>query len=54
MNIIKVIDPFKPLYTTKKPIILITGGRGGAKSFNTALFLKRVSYLFYTSDDEQC
>ena len=41
---IKVIDPIKRLYTTKKPIVLITGGRGGGKSFNASLYLKRLSY----------
>lgn len=42
--IIPVLNPFRELYTTKKPIILLTGGRGGAKSFNAALFIKRLSY----------
>lgn len=42
--IIPVKKPFRELYTTKKPIILLTGGRGGAKSFNAALFIKRLSY----------
>lgn len=41
---IKVQNPYKELYTTKKPIILLTGGRGGGKSFNAALFCKRLTY----------
>jgi phage terminase large subunit len=43
-EVIKVSEPYLPLYTTKKPIILITGGRGSAKSFNVSLFCKRLSY----------
>jgi PBSX family phage terminase large subunit len=35
---------YRPLYDTDKPIILITGGRGSAKSFNSSLFLKRLTY----------
>ncbi len=41
---ITVTDKYKPLYNTDKPIILITGGRGGAKSFQASLFLKRLTY----------
>ncbi len=41
---IPVSEKFHPLYTTDKPIILITGGRGSAKSFNTSLFAKRLTY----------
>jgi PBSX family phage terminase large subunit len=44
----KINPKYLPLYTTKKPIILITGGRGSAKSFNSSLFLKRLTY-----DDDQ-
>lgn len=36
--------PYHKLYTTKKPIILITGGRGSGKSFQSTLFEKRLSY----------
>lgn len=43
-NRIVVPDPYLKLYTTKKPIILITGGRRSGKSFNVSLFLKRLSY----------
>jgi phage terminase large subunit len=43
-GLIKVEEAYKPLYTTKKPIILITGGRGSAKSFNVSLFCKRLTY----------
>jgi phage terminase large subunit len=32
------------LYTTDKKIILITGGRGGAKSFNVSTFLERLTF----------
>ncbi|HEX4888571.1 MAG TPA: phage terminase large subunit [Luteibaculaceae bacterium] len=42
--IIKVPDVYRPLYTTQKPIILLTGGRGSAKSFNLNLWLKRLTY----------
>src|SRR3990167_4612941 len=41
---IPINEKFIPLYTTKKPIILITGGRGSSKSFNTSLFAKRLTY----------
>jgi PBSX family phage terminase large subunit len=41
---IPVNDVYKPLYTSTKPIILLTGGRGGAKSFNGSLFIKRLTY----------
>ena len=37
-------DIYKILYTTKKPIIFITGGRGSGKSFNASLFTKRLTY----------
>jgi phage terminase large subunit len=43
-ELIKVSEPYHPLYLSKKPIILITGGRGSGKSFQTALFLKRLTY----------
>jgi len=43
-ELIKVTKPYHPLYLSKKPIILITGGRGSGKSFQTALFLKRLTY----------
>jgi len=41
---LQVPTKYKHLYTTDKPIILVTGGRGSAKSFNTSLFIKRLSY----------
>lgn len=41
---IKVPEVYKPLYTTKKPITLITGGRGSAKSFNATTFAERLSF----------
>lgn len=41
---ITVSDPYKVLYTTNKPIILITGGRGSAKSFNATTFAERLSF----------
>jgi len=43
-KIIKIQEKYKPIYTTNKPIILITGGRGSGKSFNIALAVKRLSY----------
>jgi phage terminase large subunit len=50
---IKVPKPYRPLYNTEKSIILLTGGRGSAKSFNAATFAKRLTYeknhkLLYT------
>lgn len=41
---IKVQPPYKPIYSTKKFIILITGGRGSAKSFNASTFIERLSF----------
>lgn len=41
---IKVPDKYKTLYTTDKPIILITGGRGSAKSFNATTFAERLTF----------
>lgn len=41
---IEVPEVYNPLYLTDKPIILITGGRGGAKSFCVATFIKRLTY----------
>lgn len=35
---------FDPLYNTDKKIILLTGGRGGAKSFNASTFLQRLTF----------
>jgi len=43
-KLIEISKPYEPLYLTKKPIILITGGRGSGKSFQTSLFLKRLTY----------
>ena len=40
----EIPEAYEPLYTTKKPIILVTGGRGSAKSFNSTLFEKNLSY----------
>lgn len=39
-----VPDVFKELYRTDKTIVLLTGGRGGLKSFNSSLFVTRVTY----------
>ena len=41
---IRLNDKFQPLYTTKKRYILITGGRGSAKSFHVSMFLTHLSY----------
>ncbi|MCF3107309.1 phage terminase large subunit [Niabella sp. CC-SYL272] len=41
---IKIQEPYKPLYTSDKFIILITGGRGSGKSFNAATFIERLSF----------
>jgi len=35
---------YEPIYTTDKPIILLTGGRGGAKSFNAQTFSERLTF----------
>ncbi|WP_440881421.1 PBSX family phage terminase large subunit [Tenacibaculum sp. C7A-26P2] len=35
---------YDKLYTTDKRIILLTGGRGGAKSFNASTFLQRLTF----------
>lgn len=42
---IKTQDVYSPLYTDKeKFVILITGGRGSAKSFNATTFIERLSF----------
>jgi len=41
---IEVQEAYKPIYTTDKPIILLTGGRGGAKSFNAQTFSERLTF----------
>jgi len=41
---IKIQKPYVDLYTTDKFIILLTGGRGSAKSFNASTFLSRLSF----------
>lgn len=42
---IQVQEPYKPLYTDKEHfIILVTGGRGSAKSFNASTFIERLSF----------
>lgn len=41
---IKIQDIYKPIYTTDKSIILLTGGRGGAKSFNAQTFAERLTF----------
>lgn len=41
---IQVPPEYQSLYTTKKFITLVTGGRGSTKSFNVALFLLRLTY----------
>ena len=43
-NRLIVPEPYLKLYTTDKPIILLTGGRRSGKSFSASLFLKRLSY----------
>lgn len=46
MDFVKQAVPnhFKEIYSTDKPIILLTGGRGSGKSFQTSLFTKRLTY----------
>ena len=41
---IKTQSVYDPLYQTNKRIILLTGGRGGAKSFNASTFLERLTF----------
>src|SRR5690606_12761193 len=41
---IQIQKPYVDLYTTDKFIILLTGGRGSAKSFNASTFLSRLSF----------
>lgn len=41
---LSVPNHFREIYTTDKPIILITGGRGSGKSFTVSTFTKRLSY----------
>lgn len=42
---IQVQPAYKPLYENEdKFIILVTGGRGSAKSFNVSTFLERLSF----------
>lgn len=41
---IKVKGAYRELYTTSKPIILLTGGRGSGKSFAVATFCERLSF----------
>ncbi len=42
---IQVREPYKPIYTDKeKFIILLTGGRGGGKSFEASTFIERLSF----------
>jgi len=42
--VIELPEQYHSLYSTKKPIIILTGGRGGGKSFQSSLFEKRLSY----------
>lgn len=44
MDKIRINEKFKPLYETEDPIIIITGGRGGAKSFTVSEFACRLTY----------
>ncbi|MCU7583616.1 PBSX family phage terminase large subunit, partial [Riemerella anatipestifer] len=42
---IKTQEVYNPLYTNKdKFIILLTGGRGSAKSYNATTFVERLSF----------
>lgn len=43
-NKVRISDKFKPLYTTKKRIIVITGGRRSMKSFAVADFITRLTF----------
>ena len=44
MGAVKLIDKFKPLYTSKKRYFILTGGRGSSKSFTVYDFLARLTY----------
>jgi len=41
---IKIQPQFRDLYTTKKFIVLLTGGRGSGKSFNASTFISKLSF----------
>jgi PBSX family phage terminase large subunit len=41
---IKLNPKFKPLYTTEKRYILLTGGRGSQKSFTSSTFICQLTY----------
>lgn len=40
----KINPKYEPLYTSDKKIILVTGGRGSAKSFEVSRFLQRLTF----------
>lgn len=41
---IELIEKFKPLFTTKNRIIIVTGGRGSAKSFSITSFITLLTF----------
>jgi len=41
---IKIPKPYDQIYTTNKPIILLTGGRGSGKSHESSYAVKRLTY----------
>jgi len=41
---IRISDKYKPLYTSDDSLILVTGGRGSAKSFTIADYACRLTY----------
>ena len=47
MSKVKVLEKFKPLYTFEGRYIIITGGRGSAKSFSVSVFILILIYKQY-------
>jgi phage terminase large subunit len=44
---VQLNDKYKPLFTTKKRYIIVTGGRGSGKSFGVTTFLCLLAYELY-------
>lgn len=42
--LVNINSKFDEIYTTKKPVIILTGGRGSGKTTHATLFLKDLSY----------
>lgn len=44
MNSVTIVDKFKPLYLSKDRYFVVSGGRGGSKSFTIADFILRLTF----------